>query len=292
MSTDNVRFKEDALIKETHELHELHMKFKELLCGKNVRWGSTVPERGAIHKSAQAFTETRNNAFRLLKMVERVEKTATRTVTPDVFKIDATMATFLHLKERGLSVEAYERRVSLSYFANYVVCMDMKDGKHIKLEGPGGEELKRLFGTELRIPGSGPTMIAEDGSKIQTAVLDADGNQINPFEFIKFLTIASPHFVHAGGKLVRVSRQSYPSIYEQMVKEKQLMTVDLKKARTDYEGACDLLVDLKSRKDKALALGDRAINERILAATKTVRSTKMAYIKIMDANKIPHNLSM
>jgi hypothetical protein len=292
MSTDNVRFKDEALVKETHELHDLHMKFKDMLCGKNVRWGSTIPERGFIHKSAQVFTETRNNAFRLLKMVERVEKKTTRTIEPDVYKIDPTMAAFLHLKERGLSVEAYERRVSLSYFANYVVCMGMKDGKHIKLDGPGGQELKELFGTELRAPGSGPALINEDGSKSQTSVLDADGNQINSFEFIKFLTIASPHFIHAGGKLVRITRQSYPSIYEQMVKEKQLMTVDLKKARTDYESANDLLADLKSRKDKALALGDRAINERILAATKTVRSTKMAYISIMDANKIPHKLSM
>lgn len=292
MSTDNVRFKDESIVKETHDLHELHMKLKELLCGKNVRWESKVPERGEMHKSAQVFTETRNNAFRLLKMVERVEKKGVHTTELDVFRIDDTLAAFLHLKERGLPTDAYERRVSLSYFANYVVCMGLKDGKYVKLDGVGGQELKRYFGIELRKPGSGPVIIDENGAKVLTSVLDADGNQINPFEFIKFLTIASPHFKHEGTKLVRVPKNAYPSIYEQMQKEKQLMTVDLKKARGDYENAITVLADLRERKDKALSLGDRAINDRIMDANKNVRVAKLAYIKLMESNMIPHGLGM
>lgn len=294
------QYKAEPLVQEILEIRNLHMKLKDLIHTNAVRHQSNVPSRKELITMSKPFTEIKDHVIRLCKVRDRASAKA-QSPKLRVAAIDATLSKFLRLKERGLPMGMYPDTLVTSYFADWAYRTGRSNGMEIKLNGPN-DEFVQLFGDDLKRLGSGPTIKVKDNngnvvSTVLTSVLDANGNQINPFRMNKHMFVFAPHYlsVPKASKEGRMGRQVLPQadnqqVYVVLQKEHDLMVGPLKEARKRYTQASKKLDVLQAKKDKALQVGERSIIDTIYKVGDEIKTSKVAYIALLNQNNLPHSL--
>lgn len=256
---------------------------------------------------SSAFTQAKGHVVRLAKL--RDKKVAKDDGVPSrsrlrVVRVDDKLSRFLRLKERHLPVDMYPDTVVTSYFTNWVVATGRQNGKEVKLFGPT-DEFIILFGDDLKKLGSGPNIKSVDPitgqQKItQTAVLDADGKQINPFHMNKHMTIFAAHYPqvskNTNGKIERkrdvILKDQYPDVYDIMQQEHDLFTHVLGDARKRFCLAQKNLAKLQTKKDKALQVGETSITYSIQSAQSELNIAKKDYATLLIGNSLATTLTL
>lgn len=319
MPSNNDKYKEEELVVEALALRDLHLKLKDAIHDPKIRHQTKVPCRKDMISSSTVYTKAKDHVIRLAKARDKKEAKANGKSSGSklrVVRVDSALSTFLRLRERGLPADMYPDTLVTSYFTDWVVRSGLQNGKEVRLLDHNGlpvnaaaAEFVRLFGEDLKRPKSGPTIkpgqidpVTKQVAthEILTSVLDAQGRQINPFNMNKHMFIFAPHYPQVPksnhGKYEKgrevISREDHPDIYERMEKEHALFTGELGTARKRYRDAQDTLKELQEKKDKAVQVGDRTINDSITRATNELRLAKQAYVSILNTNLIPHNIPL
>lgn len=307
MPSNNDKYKTEELAQEAVALRELHGRLKEALHSGNVRHQTKIPTKKEMIGLGTVFTKLKDDAIRLAKLRDKKDdKAAGKTSTGKlrVVTVDTQLAEFLGLPARGFQrvrladgrdVWAYPDTLVTSFFTNWAVANGLQRGKVISLDGPAGEQFKRLFSDNLKALGSGPK-VKETGAL--TAVLDANGNQINEFHMNKHMFVFAPHYPqvnkHVGNKYEKgrevIPRDEHPALYDQMQREHALLTDELKSARLKFKEAQENLAKLNLKREKALQLGDRTVPDMIRNAETEMRLAKQNYLSLLTRNRIPHSI--
>jgi hypothetical protein len=257
MPSNNDKYKEEALVKDFITLRTLFLELKGAIYDANVRHQSKIPTKKELIAKSTVFTKAKDHTIRLSKLRDKKEDKASGKASSSklrVVVVDDTLSEFLELRQRGIRQEkmedgrlvwAYPDTLVTSAFTDWSARNNLQNGKEIKLEGQAGERFKRLFNEDLKLPGSGPTIKNLDGSEIKTSVLDANGNQINPFHMNKHMFVFARHYPHTtknvGGKYTSgrevIPRDEHPTLYLTMESEHALFTEKLKDARQKYKAA-------------------------------------------------------
>jgi len=302
MPSNNDKYKSEELVVEALALRDLHLKLKDAIHTTGVRHQTKVQSRKEMISSSTVFTKAKDHVIRLAKSRDKKDaKNSDKPTTSNlrVVRVDQALASFLRLRERGLPADMYPDTLVTSNFTDWVVRTGRQNGREVKLFGTTDEFVK-LFGEELKMLGSGPTTKNADGTETKTAVLDKSGNQINPFNMNKHMFIFAPHYPrvpkNTNGKYEKgrdvISRDEFPEIYDIMEREHALFTGTLGDARKRYRDAQNSLKTLQDKKDKALQVGDRSIQDSITRATQELKAAKQSYTGILNANRIPHNITL
>lgn len=298
MPTDNGKFKQATLVAKAVEIREKHMRLKDLVHGKNIHRQTVVPPRKQLISWGSVYTKAKDHSIKLYKKKEKKDAKSENKGTSSkmrIVRIDATLSKFLRTRERGFSeVDMYQDTLVTSYFTDWVVRNGLQNGKEVKLN----QEFISLFGEDLKKLGTGPTKIDSNGTEVKTAVLDPSGNQINPLNMNKHMTVFAFHYPQktktVNGRTTTgrevIAKDEYPRVYEEIKKEHTLMTIDLKQARNAYKKAQTLVRDLGERKKVAPKYGDRSIDDDMRNAEDSLKRAKTEYVRILNANRLPHTL--
>lgn len=312
MPSNNDKYKDEDLVCEAIALRELHMQLKDRIHDPKVRHQTKIPSRKEMISSGTVYTKLKGYALRLAKARDKKEDKASGKSSGSklrVVRVDSTLSTFLRLKERNLPVDMYPDTLVTSYFTDWVVRSGLQKGKEVLLTGSPGREFIDLFGDDLKKLGSGPLIKANNidprtGKVVlvdtPTAVLDADGKQINPFNMNKHMHIFASHYPQVPKKVNGhyekgrevISRDEYPKVYEQMQSEHTLFTVHIGNARRRYRALQDRLLSLQEKKAMALEVGDSTITDSIAEASHELRLAKQEYISLLNENNITHHITL
>ena len=320
MPTNNDKYKEEKLIIKLNQVRDGHLHLKDVTHDPRIRHQGTFPSRKEMISMSTVYTKAKNDVIRLLKARDKKNAKASGESSESklrVARIDQTLSTFLRLRERGLPVDLYPDTLVTSSFTDWVVRSGLQNGKEVLLMKDGypinsaAAEFISLFKDDLKKLGSGPTIkVGQIDPKtkqpspieIKSSVFDENGVQINPFNMNKHMFIFASHYPqvsrNVNGKYNKrrevVSRDAVENahLYEIMQKEHTLFTKEIGNARRKYRDAQDKLKSLQDKKDKALLVGDRTINDSITRAATDLRIAKQQYISILDANNISHNISL
>lgn len=311
MPANNDKYKQHPLVLEAVALRELHLKLKDSIYDTSVRQQAKIPTKKELITSSTVFTKAKEHVIRLAKQFDKKEEKASGKGTTSklrTVRIDDTMAEYLELKNRGFkqvrlsdgtNVWAYPDTLVTSRFTDWAVSNNLQNGKEIKLTGTAGEKFKKLFMDDLKAPGSGPTIKNLDGTETKTSVLDEAGNQINPFHMNKHMFVFARHYPHTaknvGSKYTLgrhvISRDEHPDLYVTMEKEHALLTEQLKAARQKYKDAFEAHNKMLAKKEKALQVGDRSINDSIFKAESDLRNAKREYVTLLNQNRFSHSIA-
>ena len=301
MPANNDRFKEHELAALATDTRLKFLSLKDSVHQKDVRLQQKVRSRKEWISDAKVFTRMKDMAIRGLKAAHKKKATSESNGEPApmrVVQVDSHLAKFLGLERRGFKpiidgsgnkVWYYCDTLTLSYFSNWVVATGRQDGRNVKLEDD--DPFVRLFGEDMKKPGTGPTH--------DTAILDTEGKQVNPFVNNKHMTLFSSHYPRKGrrvgndSKITRVvfPKEDYPDAYACMVKERELLTGDMKKARNEYKNALKRYNELLAKKDQASRLGDNTLRDHLEEASDQVNIKKRAYMRLMNENDFKHKLA-
>lgn len=318
MPANNDKYNQESLVLEALELRKLHLQLKDLMHDDKIRHQTKIPSRKEMISTSTVYTKAKEHVVRLIK--SRDKKDAKAEGKPSstklrVVRVDEALASFLRLKERGLPADMYPDTLVTSNFTDWVVRSGLQNGKEVLLTKDGkpvntsAADFIRLFSEDLKRAGSGPTIKAGEKDPVTgmtvtedtlTSVLDQSGKQVRPFNMNKHMFIFAAHYPQVpkniGGRYEKgrdvVTREDHTDIYERMQREHTLFTGDLGNARKRFRTAQDDLKKLQEKKDKALQVGDRSIQDSISRATQELRTAKQAYITILNNNYIPHNIAL
>lgn len=276
------------------------LALKDHIHSKGVRLQQKIRSRKELISDAKVFTEMRDMSIRALKEASRKEsKGAKGKPSPlELVQIDDKLASFLELEKRGFSpiydkegneVWYYSGNLMLSYFTNWVVSNNRQDGKNVRLLD--NDPFIDLFGKDLETLGSA----GQDKS-----VLDKDGNQINPFVSNRHMTIFAKHYpqkMRMVGKdykpaRVQISREDHPSVYEDMERERDLLTGKMGTARKEYRSACKKYEKMLDKQNAASEIGDRGFKKHLDTAYRHMADKTREYMYLLNSNKFTHNLKV
>lgn len=322
MPSNNDKYKTEELVVEALAIRDLHLKLKDEIHNPKVRHQTKVPTRKEMISSSTVYTKAKDHVIRLAKGRDKKEAKANGKSSGSklrVVRVDEKLSAFLGLKNRGLPIDMYPDTLVTSGFTDWVVRSGLQNGKEVLLTGyktgnyqpvnQAAADFMQLFGDDLKRLGSGPTVKAGQvdpatgqvsAVEVLTAVLDQQGRQINPFNMNKHMFIFAPHYPqvpkNTNGKYEKgrevISKDEFPDVYELMQREHALFTGELGNARKRYRDAQDALKKLQDKKDKAVLVGDRTINDSISRAQNELRQAKQSYIGILNTNFIPHNIPL
>lgn len=302
MPTKTEQYKNEVLVEKAQELRTKHNELKNAIHSGNVRHQTEPPSRKEMISMGTVYTKLKENGVRLCKLRDKKEAKAQGKSNPSklrVVKVDAALSQFLRLKERGLPEDMYPDTLVTSYFANWVVIENRQKGTEVKLNGPDDPFVK-LFLEDLQKPGSGPTLKDEEtGEETETAVLDANGKQINPLKMNKHMFIFASHYIRKmktvnGKSAMRrevVSKADYPDEYARILQEHHLLTEVFKSARKDYVNAKREVARLQEGKEKAVQVGDVSINDSIQKANAALRKARNEYVALLNKNLFKHSIA-
>lgn len=304
MPSNNDKYKQEELVLLAIELRDLHLKLKDAVHDPKVRQQTKIPTRKEFISASTVYTKAKDHAIRLCKARDKKEAKASGKSNGSklrVVRVDAALSRFLRLKERALPEDMYPDTLVTSNFTNWVVANNLQNGKEVKLmSSAAGAEFIRLFGNDLKQPGSGPTIKNQDGTETLTSVLDSEGKQINPFNMNKHMAVFAKHYPQvpksSGGTYKKgrevIDKDKFPQIYEIMQQEHALFTGQLGDSRKRYREAQDVLKKLTDKKSKAIDVGDRGITDAVKRAELDLKQSKQEYVKLLNTNRIPHTIPL
>lgn len=306
MPTNNDKYKQERIVLLAKEARTLHLKLKDLIHNDKIRHQGNIPTRKQMISMGTVYTRITLHATKLAKARDKKLAKASGKSNGSklrVVRINDTLSKFLCLKERGLPENVYSDTLVTSNWTNWGIANGRQEGKIIKLYGRN-DPFVQLFMNDLKELGSGPTTKITNSNgvveKVLSRVLDEDGNQINDFFMNKHMKIFANHYPlvpkttsnkYELGRDV-VNKDEYPELYSIMQKEHGLFTGDLKALRKRYCETQKKLKELNDKKDRALEVGDRSINDSIYKATTEYKQAKQAYVTLMNANNIQHIITL
>lgn len=304
MPSNTDKYKDEFLVSEAIRLRKKHEELKALVHTEGIRHSTKVPKKREFITLGSVYTKAKEHGARLCSAKDKreaKEMKGTGSGRLRVVRVDKVLSEFLGLEKRGLPKDMYSDSLVTSMFTDWAFRTGRQNGREIKLFGPEDDFVK-LFGEDLKKPGSGPFKKVKDSSGketvIETSVLDADGNQINPFLMNKHMFIFKFHYPQkpktTSGKYTMgrdiISKDDYPHIYERIQREREFLTIDLNEKRTAFKKAKNNLEKLTKSKENALKVGDTSIEASIRAADQEYRETRSAYIRLLNLNKLPFNI--